>query len=80
MPAERTSDTERFSRDRLADRLEALAAALRDEETRVAVGNKSVRLHPPEEVNYRIDVIERSKRFRGDRETIEIEMDWTPEA
>ncbi|WP_331232454.1 amphi-Trp domain-containing protein [Natronorarus salvus] len=78
MPAAQTSDTERLSREQLADRLEALAAAFREEELRVAVGNKAVGLSPPEEVNYRIDVVERSRRLRGDRETITIELDWQP--
>lgn len=77
--ADRTSSAERLDRETAADRLNAIASALREgESARVRVGNKNVTLHPPETVGYRIDVIERNKFLRGDRETIEIELEWKP--
>ena len=45
----------------------------------VKVGNKDISLHPPKTVNYRIDVVEKQRRFRGSRETVKLELDWKPE-
>ncbi|MCL9813423.1 amphi-Trp domain-containing protein [Natranaeroarchaeum aerophilus] len=76
--AERTSSSETVSTEEMARYLRELADAFEDAETRISVGNKSVRVSPPEEVNYSIDVIERSALLRGDHETIEIEVSWKP--
>ncbi|QSG01782.1 amphi-Trp domain-containing protein [Natranaeroarchaeum sulfidigenes] len=76
--AERTSSSETVSTEEIAAYLRELADAFEDAETRISVGNKSVRVSPPEEVNYSIDVIERSALLRGDHETIEIEVSWKP--
>ena len=77
--ADQTTDTKKINRDAVADRLNDLAGELRSgEKMTVRVGNKDVALSPPETVNYRIDVIEKQSRFRGDRETVKIEIDWKP--
>jgi len=79
MPA-RTTQAERLDRETAATRLEEIAKALRNEETvDVRVGNKSISLTPPETVSFRVDVVEKNKLLRGDRETIEIEIDWKPD-
>lgn len=78
--AEQTTSDDTLEREAAADRLNDLASELRSGEgVRVRVGNKNVTLDPPETVNYRIEVIEKRKRFRGSRETIRIELDWKPQ-
>lgn len=78
--SERITETTRIEREAAADRLEALAGALRAEgSTQVEVGNKTIELHPPERVNYGIEVVEKQRRFRGNRESVRIELDWKPE-
>jgi amphi-Trp domain-containing protein len=78
--AEQTTSNDTLEREAAADRLNDLASALRSgEDVRVRVGNKNVTLDPPEKINYRIEVIEKRKRFRGSRETIRLELDWKPE-
>lgn len=76
--AERTSSSETVSREELAGHLRELAEAFEGDDTRIVVGNKSVRVSPPEEVNYSVDVIERSALLRGNHETVEIELSWKP--
>jgi amphi-Trp domain-containing protein len=71
----------RIDRGEASDRLNDIASTLRsDGPTHVDVGNKRVELHPPDDVNYSIDVVEKQRRFRGDRESITIELSWTPES
>jgi amphi-Trp domain-containing protein len=78
--AEQTTSDNTLDREAVADRLNDLAAEIRTgDDLRVRVGNKNVTLHPPETINYRVEVIEKRKRFRGSRETIRIELDWKPE-
>lgn len=78
--AEQTTSAESLDRGTAADRLNDLASSLRGgEELTVRVGNKDVTLDPPNELDVRIDVIEKRSRFRGDRETVRIELDWKPE-
>ncbi len=76
--AERTSSTQTLTKEELADALRDLADAFESEETRITVGNKSVRVSPSSEVTYSIDVVERSALLRGRRETVEIELGWKP--
>lgn len=77
--AEQTTNAESLDRTTAADRLDDIASALRDgEEFTVRVGNKDVGLHPTDQVDFRIDVIEKHSRFRGSRETVRIELDWKP--
>jgi len=78
--AGRITQSEEVERKVAADRLNALAGEFRDDGTvRVAIGNKTVELHPPEEVEYSIDVVETKRRFRRNRENIRIELSWKPE-
>ncbi|WP_436903365.1 amphi-Trp domain-containing protein [Halovenus halobia] len=75
--ADQTTSTENLDRDAVAKRLTDLADELRSgENTTVRVGNKDVALTPPEILDYRIDVVEKQSRFRGNRETVRIEIDW----
>ena len=78
--AEQTTDSEMLDREAAADRLNDIASALSEgDDFSVRVGNKEIDLHPTREISYRIDVIERKARWRGSRETIQIELDWKPE-
>ena len=68
------------SLDEAADRLEALAAELRDEDTfDIDVENRTVHLSPPSTIAMEIGIRETSSLLRGDRETVTIEMDWRPQ-
>jgi|GEM_PF-304891 len=79
--AQRTSHTESLDREVAADRLNDIASALRNGENfTVRAGNKNITLHPPQAVNYRVDVTEKQSRFRGSRETVTIEIDWQPQS
>lgn len=76
----RITQDDRLDRTVAADKLNNLAGTLRSEgTTNVEVGNKVVELHPPDSVNYSIDVVETKRRFRGNRESIRIELSWKPE-
>ena len=78
--SDQTTNAEKIDRDAVADRLTDLAGELRSgENMTVRVGNKDVSLTPPETLDCRIDVIEKQARFRGDRETVRIEIDWKPQ-
>lgn len=77
--ADQTTDAESLDREAAADRLTDIANALRTgDDCTVRVGNKEVTLRPAQTVNFQIDVTEKRKRFRGNRETIKIELDWKP--
>lgn len=78
--AEQTTNAEPLDRAAAADRLNDLASALRSgDDFTVPVGNKEIALTPSEPINYRIEVVEKQRRFRGNRETVKIELDWKPE-
>lgn len=78
--SDQTTNDETIDGDAVADRLTDLAGELRSgENVTVRVGNKDVVLTPPKTLDYRIDVIEKQSRFRGDRETVRIEIDWKPQ-
>ncbi|MDQ2050728.1 amphi-Trp domain-containing protein [Natronolimnohabitans sp. A-GB9] len=77
--AERTTFDDRLPRSEVAAYLAALAAEFDDEDgIDVEVGNKTISLDPPEEVDFSVDVVERSSMLRGSRETIELEVSWKP--
>ena len=78
--AERTTSDDVMTRAELASYLSSLAQEFDDEheEIAIAVGNKTVSLSPPENVNVSVDVVERSSILRGERETIAIELSWKP--
>ena len=46
------------------------------EDVHVRVGNKSIRLQPPETVSYEVSVHETSSLIRSSRETITLTVDW----
>ncbi|KYH25862.1 hypothetical protein HAPAU_25400 [Halalkalicoccus paucihalophilus] len=91
--AEKTLHEARMSRADVATQLRRLADELdpadEDGDTddvegevdggiEVPVGNKRVRLDPPEEIGYEIGVREGSSILRGDRETVTLTLDWKP--
>jgi amphi-Trp domain-containing protein len=80
--AERTTRDDVMSRAELAAYFAALAEEFDgdEEEVDITLGNKTVSLSPPAEVNVLTDIIERSSRLRGSRETVKIEMSWKPES
>jgi amphi-Trp domain-containing protein len=68
------------SLEQAAQRLEAIAAELRDEDDfDINVENRTVHLSPPSTIAMEIGVRETSSLLRGDRETVTIKMDWKPE-
>ncbi len=78
--AQRTTADEKLTRSELAAYLAGLSEEFDrgSEEVHVDVGNKTVSLNPPEEVDCSVDVVERSSMLRGSRETIKIELSWKP--
>jgi amphi-Trp domain-containing protein len=77
--SEQTSNVESLDREVAADRLNDIASALREGDLDTRVGNKTVSLHPPASIDYKITVVERDARFRGRRETVKIVLDWRPD-
>ncbi|WP_101297234.1 amphi-Trp domain-containing protein [Halegenticoccus soli] len=79
--ADKTLSEEKVTGEEAADRLERLAAALRDGDGDfdVRVGNKTVTLNPPAEVGMEVGVRERSSLLRGSRESVTVTLDWKPE-
>jgi amphi-Trp domain-containing protein len=74
---DKTLDGGKMSREEAADRLEAIAAELREgDDFDVDVGNKTVTLKPPTELAMEVGVRERSSILRGNRESVTIKMDW----
>jgi amphi-Trp domain-containing protein len=79
--ADRTSYDEDMSQEEVADRLRELAENIEsDGSADVRVGNKAVRLSPGASINLSIEAVEESRRFRSDRESISLDMSWTPES
>jgi amphi-Trp domain-containing protein len=77
--AEKTINGEKLSREETAERLRELADAIEgDDEARVRVGNKQIRLQPSEKLAYEIGVRERSSILRGSREGVTVKLDWKP--
>lgn len=78
--AETTQSEEKMSREDVAAYLRRVADQFDsgEDEIGVEVGNKTVSLRPQEQVNVDVEVVERSSKLRGDRETLDIELDWKP--
>ena len=78
--ADRTQSNVTMERSELAAYLTDLAEEFDrgDEQVDVTVGNKTVTLHPPENVQCDVEVVERSSVLRGNRETIELQLSWKP--
>ena len=66
------AETAAFLRD-IADELDSDRNGVR-----IDVGNKQVRLSPPERINTEATVTERSRRLRKDIEELELRFRWTP--
>jgi len=78
--AERTVQGKKVERTVAADKLNDIASSFRSGgPIEIRVGNKTVNLSPPEEINYNIEVVEKQRRFRGNHERITVELDWKPE-
>ena len=74
-------DENEMSLEEAAQRLEALAAELRDEDTfDIDVENRTVHLSPPSTIAMEVGVRETSSLLRGARETVTIKMDWKPQS
>ena len=78
--AERTSHDGEISRAKAAERLRAIADELDAGRgpARVTVGNKEVRLSPPDVLDASVTVTERSRRLRKDTEELSIRFKWNP--
>lgn len=75
--ANTTESKETVSRKELATYLRNLADQFEsDGDTQIQVGNKSVAVHPPENVKREVTVIERSALLRGDKEALELDIKW----
>lgn len=78
--AERTSHEEDLSKEEVAERLRELAETIEsDGPADVRVGNKAVRLSPGASIKSSIETVEESRRLRSDRESIHLDLTWTPE-
>ena len=79
--ADRTSHDEELSQAELADRLRELADTIEsDGPADVRVGNKAIRMSPGASIKFSIETVEQSRRFRSDRESLSLDMNWTPES
>ncbi|WP_458189325.1 amphi-Trp domain-containing protein [Haladaptatus sp. NG-WS-4] len=77
---ERTSFDTEISRSETADLLRRLADELDSESevVTVEVGNKRVRLSPPETIDAEVEVTERSRILRKDIEKLNLDLQWKP--
>ncbi|RJT06091.1 amphi-Trp domain-containing protein [Halococcus sp. IIIV-5B] len=77
--ADTTTASESLSNEAAAERLEALASELRQEDDgiQVEVGNKSVSLAPSGNIDYDIEVAEREPMLGSKHESVTIELEWT---
>lgn len=78
--AEMTSHDEEMSRSEAAAMLRSFADELDSGSGVVSmpVGNKNVKLSPPDEFVSEVRVTERSRRLRKDVETVVVEFEWNP--
>ncbi|NUB92034.1 amphi-Trp domain-containing protein [Haloterrigena sp. SYSU A121-1] len=78
--AEKTANEQTVTREEAADLVQELARELRDEgPAEVRVGNKMLTLSPTPEVEYGIEVQERSPMLGGPREEITVTLEWEVE-
>jgi len=78
--ADTTSHETELTRAETAEFLRSIADELDADKDRirVAIGNKRVRLSPPERIATEATVTERSRRLRKDVEELELRFRWTP--
>ncbi|EJN59354.1 amphi-Trp domain-containing protein [Halogranum rubrum] len=75
--ADSTEHKSKMNREEFADYLRTLADEFEKEgEMDISVGNKTVQLHPPDTVKSEIEVVERSSMLRGNRESLELDVNW----
>ncbi|ADB60640.1 hypothetical protein Htur_1755 [Haloterrigena turkmenica DSM 5511] len=78
--AEKTANEQTVTREEAADLVQELARELRNEgAAEVRVGNKMLTLSPTPEVEYGIEVQERSPMLGGPREEITVTLEWEVE-
>ena len=79
--ANTTESKETISRKEFATYLRNLADEFESEgEAHIQIGNKSVTVHPSQNVKREITVIERSAILRGDKEALDLEVKWKKRA
>lgn len=78
--AETTSQKAKMSRDETAALLRSIADELESDRgiVRVRIGNKEVRLSPPDTIDAETTVTERSRRLRKNVEELDLEFTWNP--
>ena len=78
--ADTTSYETELTRGETAEFLRTIAAELDadSDRVRVAIGNKRVRLSPPDSIAAEATVTERSRRLRKDVEELALRFRWTP--
>ena len=75
--ADKTVHESELDRASVAESLRSLADEFEaGKDVHVRVGNKSVRLQPPETISYEISVHEISSLIRTNRETVTLTLDW----
>ncbi len=74
-----TFDAE-MTREETASYLRDIAEQLESERgaVHVPIGNKQVRLSPPDKIDSEATVTERSRRLRKDTEELELSFKWNP--
>lgn len=78
--AERTSYDEELSREEVAERFRELAETFEsDGPVDIRLGNKAVRLSPSGSIKFSTETVEESRRLRSDRESVSLDLRWTPE-
>lgn len=78
--AETTTDETKLTRAEAATFLRTVADEL-DSDSRtveISVGNKEIRLSPPETIDQKTTITERSRRLRKDTEEVAITFNWNP--
>lgn len=78
--AETTTDETKLTRAEAATFLRTVADEL-DSDSRtveIPVGNKEIRLSPPETIDLETTITERSRRLRKDTEEVAITFNWNP--
>ena len=74
---EKTVHQSELDRSSVAESLRSLADEFESgDDVHIRVGNKSVRLQPPETVSYEVSVHETSSIIRSSRETVTLTLDW----
>lgn len=78
--AEVTTDETKMTRAEAATLLRSIADELDGGggTVEIPVGNKAIRLSPPETINLETTITERSRRLRKDTEEVSLAFNWNP--